>query len=56
MFEYCYKLVGGQGTKIGQNFYGYDTNGNPLYYRCSHHGDAAHIDGGKDWPGLFTAK
>ena len=56
MFDYCYKLVGGQGTKIGQNFYGYDTNGNPLYYRCSSRGDAAHIDGGKDWPGLFTAK
>ena len=56
MFVGCNNLVGGQGTKIGSNFYGYDNNGNPLYYNCSTNGSAAHIDGGKDWPGLFTAK
>ena len=55
-FAGCDNLKGGQGTKIGKNLYGYDKEGNPLYYYCSSHGDAAHIDGGKDNPGLFTAK
>ena len=56
VFSGCYNLVGGMGTKLGKNFYGYDDKGNPLYYNCSGDGDAAHIDGGKDNPGLFTAK
>ena len=56
MFGNCTNLVGGQGTKIGDNLYGYDEEGNPLYYGCSEYGWAAHIDGGKDHPGLFTAK
>ncbi|MBR5640288.1 MAG: BspA family leucine-rich repeat surface protein [Muribaculaceae bacterium] len=55
MFEGCNNLRGGQGTKVGSNN-GYDNYGNPLYYYCSPHGYAAHIDGGKDWPGLFTGK
>lgn len=49
-------LVGGQGTKIGWNFYGYDENGKSLYYWCTNSRESAHIDGGKDNPGLFTAK
>ena len=56
MFIGCENLVGGQGTKIGENLYGYDEKGNPLYYYCSDEAKAAHIDGGKDDPGLFTAK
>ena len=56
MFLSCSNLVGGKGTKIGQNLYGYDEDGNPLYYYCDGSSDAAHIDGGKDNPGLFTAK
>ena len=56
MFVWCDNLVGGKGTKIGKNLYGYDKDGNPLYYYCSDHAGFAHIDGGKDWPGLFTAK
>lgn len=56
MFQGCVNLVGGQGTKIGQNLYGYDEKGNPLYYYCSDEAKSAHIDGGKDNPGLFTAK
>ena len=56
MFRGCNNLVGGKGTKIGKNLYGYDKNGNPLYYNCPHDERAAHIDGGKDNPGLFTAK
>ena len=56
MFGYCENLMGGKGTKIGKNLYGYNDNGNPLYYYCPDDGDAAHIDGGKDNPGLFTAK
>ena len=55
-FDGCISLVGGKGTKIGQNLYGYDNEGKPLYYYCSNDGCAAHIDGGKDNPGLFTAK
>lgn len=55
-FYGCNNLVGGMGSKIGNNFYGYDIKGNPLYYYCSNNGSAAHIDGGKDNPGLFTAK
>lgn len=56
MFDGCINLVGGQGTKIGKNLYGYDENGNPLYYYCSDDGTAAHIDSGMDNPGLFTAE
>jgi surface protein len=56
MFSGCPNLRGGQGTKVGENLYGYDTNGEPLYYNCPYGGPAAHIDGGKDNPGLFTAK
>ena len=56
MFYDCYNLVGGSGTKIGNNIYGYDHLGNPLYYYCGKSSDAAHIDGGKENPGLFTAK
>ncbi len=56
VFYDCPNLRGGEGTKIGDNIYGYDENGTPLYYYCSDGGDAAHIDGGKDNPGLFTAK
>ena len=56
IFYNCNSLVGGQGTKIGYNLYGYDENGNPLYYYCPDDYRAAHIDGGKDNPGLFTAK
>lgn len=56
-FSGCPNLKGGQGTKVGQNFYGYDENGNPLYYTCeSYRTIFARIDGGKDKPGLFTAK
>lgn len=56
-FSGCPNLRGGQGTKVGQNFYGYDENGNPLYYTCeSYRTIFARIDGGKDKPGLFTAK
>ena len=56
MFEGCSNLVGGKGTRIGSNLCGYDKDGNPLYYYCEDDGSAAHIDGGKDNPGLFTAK
>lgn len=56
MFYNCKNLVGGKGTKIGKNLYGYNINGTPLYYYCYDDGRAAHIDGGKDNPGLFTAK
>lgn len=56
MFKGCVNLVGGAGTKIGPNLYGYNENGVPLYYNCSDEGWAAHIDGGKNNPGLFTAK
>lgn len=56
MFSGCKNLVGSKGTKLGQNLYGYDENGIPLYYYCRDTINAAHIDGGKDSPGLFTAK
>ena len=56
MFFGCDELVGGKGTKIGDNLYGYDQYGNPLYYQCGTDSFAAHVDGGKDNPGLFTAK
>ena len=56
LFTDCNNLVGGKGTKIGSNLYGYDNGGYPLYYYCSNSDAAAHIDGGKDNPGLFTAK
>ena len=56
MFEGCTSLTGGKGTKLGKNFYGNDENGNPLYYDCPSNGSAAHVDGGKDWSGLFTGK
>ena len=57
MFSGCDNLVGGKGTKIGwDNVYGYDKWGHPLKYYCEDDSCAAHIDGGEDWPGLFTAK
>lgn len=58
MFDGCNNLVGGQGTKIGQNIYYYYIDGVKYQgsYYCSESSLAAHIDGGKDWPGLFTAK
>jgi hypothetical protein len=56
MFTSCDNLVGGQGTKIGENIYGYDKYGYPLYYTCPLDSRAAHIDGGRSNPGLFTAK
>ena len=56
LFYKCDNLVGGKGTKIGSNLYDYDSNGQPLYYYCENNADAAHIDDGKDNPGLFTAK
>ncbi len=55
MFRGCNNLVGGRGTKVGVNNY-IDENGVQHSYTCSESGGAAHIDGGKDWPGLFTAK
>lgn len=54
MFGSCENLVGGRGTKLGKNLAGYDKNGKPLYYYCYDGFEAAHIDGGKDNPGLFT--
>lgn len=56
MFRGCNNLVGGQGTKIGYNIYDYDNQGNPLVYICGTNIGGARIDGGKDNPGLFTAK
>lgn len=56
VFGECNNLIGGQGTKLGWNLYGYDEDGNPLYYFCDFGASSAHIDGGKDNPGLFTAK
>lgn len=56
MFSECSSLVGGQGTKIGNNLYGYSWSGEPLYYYCPESSESAHIDGGKDNPGLFTAR
>jgi len=56
MFQNCNNLEGGQGTKLGYNIYGYDSQGSPLGYWCDDNFKAAHIDGGKDNPGLFTAK
>lgn len=56
VFYNCHNLRGGQGTKIGDNLYGYDENGNPLYYQCGYGRDAARVDRGKEYPGLFTAK
>ena len=41
MFLGCDNLVGGQGSN---------------YYDCPDDSRSAHIDGGKDWPGFFTAK
>ena len=56
MFSGCDSLTGEKGTHLWKNLYGYDAEGNPLYYYCPEDGKAAHIDGGKDNPGLFTAK
>ena len=56
MFWNCNNLVGGKGTKQGWNAYGYDENGYLIEVYCSNDRQAAHIDGGKDWPGLFTKK
>lgn len=55
MFEHCDNLVGGRGTKVGWNYY-IDENGEQRSYYCFTNGSSAHIDGGKDNPGLFTAK
>lgn len=56
-FYGCPNLRGGQGTKVGDNIYGYDDKGNPLtYYVRSDRWIYARIDGGKDKPGLFTQK
>lgn len=56
MFEGCYNLVGGMGSTLAGTIYGYDSNGIPMFYNCGANGNFAHIDGGRDWPGLFTAK
>ena len=56
IFDGCVNLVGGMGSKIGENLYGYNEDGVPLYYICTDEYDSLHIDGGKDNPGLFTAK
>lgn len=55
MFLGCNKLTGGKGTKMGNNYY-YDANGQQKSYYCYDRSEFAHIDGGKDNPGLFTAK
>ena len=56
-FSGCPNLRGGMGTKVGQNLYGYDENGNPRYYYVEPYRTIyARIDGGKDSPGLFTEK
>ncbi len=56
MFYGCPNLVGGMGTKVGRHRY-YDENGWAWgEYDCPADARAAHIDGGKDNPGLFTAK
>ena len=54
-FSGCFNLIGEKGTKVGVNYY-IDENGVQRSYTCSESYGAAHIDGGKDWPGLFTAK
>ena len=54
-FSGCDNLAGEQGTKIGRNYY-YDKWGNYCFYICGTDGIYARIDGGKDRPGLFTAK
>ena len=54
-FSGCFNLIGEKGTKVGVNNY-IDENGVQRSYTCSESSGAAHIDGGKDWPGLFTAK
>ena len=57
MFGGCDNLVGGMGSKCNSNnIYAYDSEGNPLTYYCGGNGSVAHIDRGKDWPGVFTAK
>lgn len=55
MFYRCDNLIGGKGTKIGSNNDG-DEYGFDDYYWCWGDSRDAHIDCGKDWPGLFTAK
>ena len=53
MFYGCDNLVGGKGTKPGTHYY----SGNGIgTYTCETDARAAHIDGGKANPGLFTAK
>ena len=54
-FTGCFNLIGEKGTKVGINYY-INENGVQGSYNCSETSNAAHIDGGKDWPGLFTAK
>ena len=63
MFEGCAVLTGGKGTKLGKNIY-YDyvknSDGETVRversYWCYDGVSSAHIDEGKDNPGLFTAK
>jgi len=55
-FEDCKNLVGGKGTHIGENIYDDDKYGYPRSYFCGYSSNYARIDGGKDNPGLFTAK
>lgn len=55
-FYRCDNLVGGEGTKIGYN-YVYEEDGSYWgWYQCDDSYHSLHIDGGKDHPGLFTAK
>jgi surface protein len=55
IFTDCKNLVGGQGTKVGENYFKGD-DGETGIYHCYGSVWDAHIDGGKENPGLFTAK
>lgn len=55
LFDGCNKLEGEKGTKIGINYYVGD-DGNTYSYECGTSLHYACVDGGKDNPGLFTAK
>ena len=55
IFYGCEKLMGGMGTKLGENYY-YDERGKLCSYSVYGFIINARIDGGKDNPGLFTAK
>jgi len=57
MFEGCNNLVGGMGSKVGEDYiYEYDQYGNPSSHTCYDDRRSAHIDGGPNNPGLFTQK